>query len=323
MIRRKEMGAPFGLVVDGHCDTLTAALDDKRELGRRSAEGQLDLPRMKAGGVNVQFFAAFIPPRCKDAALKRCLQMIDTFNTAMVRNSDVVELALDAKEIMAITGAGKIAALLSVEGGEALAGDLAVLRVLHRLGVRSLTLTWNGRNELGDGVGEGEAAGGLSLFGRAVVLEMNRLGMLVDVSHLSERGFWDVAEVSTQPFAATHANCRTLCDHPRNLNDGQIEHLAKSGGVVGLSFVPHFIHQSSPDMEQFIRHVDHIASLFGTECIGLGSDFDGMDKFTPGLSDVTCLPLLAEELLARGYSDNDVSDIMGGNWMRLLQAVLR
>ena len=210
-----------------------------------------------------------------------------------------------------------------MEGGEALAGDLGVLRILYRLGVRSLTLTWNGRNELGDGVGEGKRASGLSLLGCAVVVEMNRLGMLVDVSHLSEKGFWDVAGVSRQPFAATHANCRALCHHPRNLTDVQIEHLAKTGGVLGLSFVPGFIHSSKPGIEQFIRHVDYIASRFGTDCIGLGSDFDGMDEYTPGLRDVTCFPYLAEELLARGYSDSIVSDIMGGNWMRLLTKVLQ
>lgn len=311
-----------GLVVDGHCDTLTEVLDKKRDPGRLTDTGQLDLPRMLESGLNVQFFAAFIPPRCRDAALKRCLQLVDAFYRTVEMSGGLVEPAFSAGDIRRITSAGKIAALLSVEGGEALQGDLAVLRILYRLGVRSLTLTWNGRNELGDGIGEGAAAGGLSMFGRAVVQEMNRLGMLVDVAHLSERGFWDVAEVSTMPFAATHANCRALCEHPRNLTNEQIEHLAHSGGVVGLSFVPQFIHDARPDLEHFIRHVDHIAGRFGTGCIGLGSDFDGMETFTPGLENVTCLPRLAEELLALGYSEGAVSGIMGGNWMRLLSVVL-
>ncbi|MCG8400966.1 MAG: dipeptidase [Firmicutes bacterium] len=313
----------FKHMVDGHCDTLTAILEQNRDIGRYAPEGQLDLPRMAWGGINVQFFAAFISPRFRDLALKKCLNYIDVFYAVMEKNSGVIAPARNADDILRINTAGKIAALLAVEGGEALAGDLGVLRILYRLGVRALTLTWNGRNELGDGVGEGNRAGGLSLLGCSVVEEMNRLGMLVDVSHLGEKGFWDVAEVSRQPFAATHANCRALCRHPRNLTDGQIEHLARTGGVLGLSFVPGFVHSSEAGIEQFIRHVDHIASRFGVGCIGLGSDFDGMDEYTPGLRDVTCFPYLAEELLARGYSDNTVSDIMGGNWMRLLKKVLR
>lgn len=317
------MGISFKLIVDGHCDTLTAAPGQNRDIGRLSRHGQLDLPRMVAGGVNVQFFAAFISPRFKDWALKKCLQYIDDFYMLMEKHKEAVEPAFNAGEIRKITAAGKIAALLSVEGGEALSGDLAVLRMLYRLGVRSITLTWNGRNELGDGVGEGDSAGGLSQYGRTVVSEMNRLGMLVDVSHLSEKGFWDVAGVSGQPFAATHANCYALCKHPRNLTDAQIEHLAKTGGVVGLSFVPAFVHPAKPDLNSLIRHIDHIASRFGTQCIGLGSDFDGMDDYLPGLEDAGCIPRLAEELLARGYSYDHVSDIMGGNWMRLLESVLK
>ncbi len=317
------MGVTFKLTVDGHCDTLTAAPGQNRNIGLISRHGQLDLPRMIAGGVNVQFFAAFISPKFKDWALKKCLQYIDDFYAVMEKNRPLVEPAFNADGIRKITAAGKIAALLSVEGGEALSGDLAVLRMLYRLGVRSITLTWNGRNELGDGVGEGDSAGGLSQYGRAVVREMNRLGMLVDVSHLSVKGFWDVAAVSGQPFAATHANCHALCKHPRNLTDDQIEHLAKTGGVVGLSFVPAFVHPEQPDLDRLLAHIDHIASRFGIRCIGLGSDFDGMDDYLPGLEDAGCIPRLAEELLVRGYSNDQVSDIMGGNWMRLLEKVLK
>jgi len=313
----------FNLMVDGHCDTLTAVESQNRTLGKKSPRGQLDLPRMLAGGVNVQFFAAFIAPEYKDRALKRCLQLIDTFHAEITRNQNSVELALNSGDICRIISAGKIAALLAIEGGEALAGDLAVLRIYHRLGVRSITLTWNGRNELGDGVGEGPNAGGLSVFGRSVVREMNRLGMLIDVAHLAEKGFWDVAETSRQPFAATHANCRALCDHPRNLTDGQIEHLARTGGVIGLTFVPEFVAEEKPDLESLLRHVDHIASRFGPQCIGLGSDFDGMDTFLADLRDVTCTPRLAESLLKRGYSCSEVSGIMGGNWLRLLERVIQ
>ncbi|WP_449240578.1 dipeptidase [Desulfoscipio gibsoniae] len=310
-------------IVDGHCDTLTAIAKQNRTFGERSAKGQLDLPRMQSGGINVQFFAAFIAPKYKDTALKKCLQLIDIFYTQILKDRNSVEPALNGDDIHRVAEAGKIAALLSIEGGEALTGDIAVLRTFYRLGVRSLTLTWNGRNELGDGVGEGSAAGGLSSFGRLVVQTMNDLGMLIDVAHLAARGFWDVAEISSRPFAATHANCRAVCDHPRNLDDHQIEFLARNGGIVGLTFVPEFIDRHDPCIEAFISHVDHIASRFGTDCIGLGSDFDGMDKVTPGLHDATCGLRLAEELIKHGYSYEQVSGIMGGNWLRLLAKVLQ
>lgn len=315
------MNVPW--MVDGHCDTLTAIHKQNRAFDNRSDRGQLDLPRMQEGGINVQFFAAFIAPKYKDAALKRCLQLIDVFYEEILRDQSAVALALNTEDIYRITRAGKIAALLSIEGGEALTGDISVLRTFYRLGVRSLTLTWNGRNELGDGVGEGTAAGGLSLFGRSVVQAMNDLGMLIDVAHLSHRGFWDVAKTSSQPFAATHANCRAVCDHPRNLDDAQIEYLAQSGGIIGLTFVPEFVDREDPGLATFVRHVDHIASRFGTGCIGLGSDFDGMDKVIPGLHDATCRPQLVKVLLDHGYSHEQIAGIMGGNWLRLLAEILK
>jgi len=310
-------------IVDGHCDTLTALLEQNRTFVEKSASGQLDLPRMQAGGINVQFFATFIAPRYKDMALKRCLQLIDVFYTQILQDRSIVDLVLNAGDIHRITGTGKIAALLTIEGGEALVGDVALLRTYYRLGVRSVTLTWNGRNELADGVGEGVSAGGLSSFGRLVVQVMNDLGMLIDVAHLAIPGFWDVAKTSNLPFAATHANCRAVCDHPRNLDDTQIEYLAKSGGIIGLTFVPEFVDQHNPSLATFIKHIDHIASRFGTDCIGLGSDFDGMDKVTPGLHDATCGLRLAETLLEHGYSQEQISGMMGENWLKLLDRVLK
>lgn len=313
----------FGTVIDGHCDTLTVIESQNRTLGGYSKVGQLDLARMRSAGVNVQLFAIFINPKDRDVALKKCLYYIDKFYSELHQNSGIIEPALSGEDVFRITSDGKIAAVLSIEGGECISGNLAVLRVLYRLGVRSLTLTWNARNELGDGVGEGVTGGGLSKFGRSVVGEMNQLGMLIDVAHLSEKGFWHVAETSSQPFAATHANCRSICNHPRNLNDEQIKYLAKTGGMLGLTFVPEFIADKRPGLDTLLRHVDHIASIAGTKCIGLGSDFDGMEIPAQGLEDVNCIPVIAEALSKRGYSNDDISDIMGGNWLRLLKHVLK
>ncbi|MCL6479450.1 MAG: membrane dipeptidase, partial [Peptococcaceae bacterium] len=223
-------------VVDAHCDTLTALKKQQRRLGEKSGAGHLDLPRLLLGGVNLQFFAAFVGNEHRDNPLARALEIFDIFFEEMAVNSDRIEPAYTYSDVNRIINGGKIAALLTVEGGQALAGRLEVLRMFFRLGVRGITLTWNSRNELGDGVGEAGSGGGLTRFGVEVVREMNRLGMVIDVSHLSERGFWDVMRESAKPVIASHSNCRALCDHPRNLDDAQIKALAAGGGVVGLCF---------------------------------------------------------------------------------------
>ncbi len=310
------------IVVDAHCDTLTALPKEKRKLGKESGVGHLDLPRLRLGGVNLQFFAAFIAPEYRENPLARALEIFDIFFEEAAAASDLVEQVLTYSDIERIVSQGKVAAFLTVEGGEALAGRLEVLRMFYRLGVRGLTLTWNGRNDLGDGVGESGTGGGLTAFGKAVVMEMNRMGMVIDVSHLSPRGFWDVINVSAKPVIASHSNCRALCDHPRNLDDDQIRALAAGGGVVGLCFYPDFIHRESPCLESLLDHAVHLAGLGGVDCIGIGSDFDGMEAVIPDLADVTRLPLVTEGLLRRGFSAEEVRKILGGNLLRVLGLVL-
>ncbi|MEW5952992.1 MAG: dipeptidase [Bacillota bacterium] len=308
-------------VIDAHCDTISVLAGQGRSLGQLSPAGQLDLPRLRAGGVNVQFFALFVNPKFKEELPYRILSQIDLFYRELELCREDLRLVRCNADLAAVLGAGQIGALLAVEGGEALGGELGVLRVLHRLGVRSIILAWNNHNKLGDGVLVAEPRG-LSSFGLEVVREMNRLGMLVDVSHLAEPGFWDVHRHSRKPYIVSHANCKTLCRHPRNLDDGQIIALASRGGVIGLSFVPQFIHHADPGLERLLDHVDHIASLAGADCIGWGSDFDGMDDPAPGLESPACLPLLANGLKSRGYADKDIAKIMGGNWYRVLREVL-
>lgn len=311
------------VVVDAHCDTLTAMIGQKRRLGEFSGGGQLDLPRLRAGGVNVQFFAAFIAPECKTLAARRTLELIDLFYREIKENEKDILPVKSKVEIDEALASGRIAALLSVEGGEALEGSIGVLRMLHRLGVRGLTLTWNGRNELGDGMGEEKTGGGLTSFGVAVVKEMNRLGMLVDVSHLSEKGFWDVIRVSGQPVIASHSNCRVLCEHPRNLNDGQIRALAGKGGVMGITFVPDFLGGAKPSVKEVLDHIDHAAAVGGVECVGLGSDFDGTDHLPAGLEDCAKIPAVTGGLIDRGYSDDAIKKILGGNFLRVIGQVLK
>jgi len=212
-----------------------------------------------------------------------------------------------------------------VEGGEAIQEDLALLRMLYRLGVRSMTLTWNQRNAIGDGAAE-NPNGGLSKFGLEVVAEMNRLGMLVDVSHLNWAGFWDVVKHSKAPVIASHSNARKLCNHPRNLDDDQIKALADNGGVMCITFVPAFLkpqNKRGASIQDIICHIDYVKKLVGPDHIGIGSDFDGTDEMPEGLENASKMPALAEALLLNGYRESEIEKILGGNILKLLECVLK
>jgi len=214
-----------------------------------------------------------------------------------------------------------VGVLLTLEGGEALEEELAVLRQFYRLGVRGLSLTWNYRNALAGGISEQRAAG-LSDLGAATVRELNRLGMLVDVSHLSERAFWEVLEISQGPVVATHANAYRLCSHPRNLKDEQLRALAARGGVVGVTFVPAFVASQAPSLERLADHVEYLCATVGVDAVGLGSDFDGSEERLAGLEDAGALPNLTACLLARGFKEEELGKILGGNWLRVLEEIL-
>jgi membrane dipeptidase len=235
------------VVADLHCDTVY--LFDRLKGPYRFAEentiGHVDLPRLIRGGVNLQCFAVCVIPKRKPCgALRRTLAHFEHFAREMGENKDNVTIVRDLNGLERTLDEGKIAALLTVEGGEALEGELEVLHSLYRLGMRGMGLTWNYRNELADGVDVGAAAGGLTKFGRSVVSVMNELGIMVDASHLSERSFYDVLEYSSTPVVVTHANAAGLCAHRRNLDDCQLRALRDQGGVVGICFYPDFLNSS-------------------------------------------------------------------------------
>lgn len=303
-------------IVDAHCDTLSKG----QEIIVNNCH--LDFQRMRQAGVSVQFFAVFVSPAHRGQELERALEQIDLFYSE-IEKTPYIEVGLDYLQIVKCLQFGLQIGILSVEGGEILKGSLSVLRMLYRLGVRSLTITWNNRNLLADGVGEKNSKGGLTDFGVAVVKEMNKLGMLIDVSHLSERGFWDVLELSTQPVIASHSNAREVCNHPRNLSNEQIIALASKGGVMGLTFVPDFVDPANPGIMRLLDHVDYVAALVGVDCLGLGSDFDGVNKTIDGLEDVSKLPALYYGLKNRGYCEKDVENILGGNFLRVMKHVLK
>lgn len=314
------------IIVDAHCDTLLNTLASKRDLAKRSQQGHIDLPRLQEGGVTCQFFAMYIEPQFKPArAARRALQLLDEFDRQLALAGDLV-LAKSVQDIYDAKHQGRVAALLSIEGGEAVEGDLALLRIFYRLGVRAMGLTWNERNDIADGVAEEGAKGGLSEFGRAVVQEMNRLGMLVDVSHLSEASFWSVMEHTGAPPIASHSNARSLANHRRNLTDDQIRALGKLGGVIGVVFAPYFVEsQGKASLAGLVDHIDHLAAVGGIDCVGLGSDFDGYgvsSQHTGVMDDVSQFPLITEELVRRGYTSEQVLKVLGGNFLRVIQAVV-
>jgi len=312
------------LVVDTHCDTILAAVRGERKLGERSDKGHIDFPRLLEGGVGAQFFAVYIEPAYKpDRGFTRCVEVLDVLYREVEANPQLAEIALSAADIRRIAASGKVAVVIAVEGGEAIGHNIANLRILHRLGVRSLGLVWNQRNLIADGIGERRTGGGLTSFGVEVVGEMNRLGVVVDVSHLSDPGFWHVAETCKGPFIASHSNARAVCDHPRNLTDDQIRALAKAGGVMGLNFAPPFVSPSGADVDRLLDHLDHIVGLVGPDHVGLGSDFDGIGSTPEGLEDARAMPSITRGLVARGYGEADIVKFLGANHMRVLEQVWR
>jgi membrane dipeptidase len=226
-------------------------------------------------------------------------------------------------DIEAARRVGAVGSLAAIEGGEAIEGNLSLLRTFFRLGIRLMTLTHNRRNAIGRGV-RTEGGDGLSDFGLACVREMERLGMIVDASHLSDQAFDDLAASAERPFVASHSNARAVHPELRNLDDRQIERIARSGGVVGLTFVPYFVApQGTACLDRLCDHIDHVVGVGGLECAAIGSDFDGFEPSAGAvLADCSRYRELVDALCARGYSDEGIDKIMGGNWLRVFGEVL-
>lgn len=312
-------------VMDAHCDTALRLADGAslQPVGAVPA-GHVDLPRLRQGGVDVQVFALWIDhDRHVYDAPQRCLTLLDAVWREMELHGDDLYPVLTAADFSRAQAEGKVGVLLSIEDAAALGGSLAILRMFYRLGVRAVGLTWNGRNEVAEGIGAQQSGGGLTTFGRAVIAEMERLGMIVDVSHITERGFWDVVDASTRPFIASHSNARTLCDHPRNLTDEQMQALAERGGVMGMNFCPPFLREGgNASIEDVVRHIEYIVDVIGPEHVGVGSDYDGISTTPVGLEDVARLPALTDALLQRGYDEGTVAAIVGGNFRRVFSDVM-
>lgn len=305
-------------VVDLHCDTLLDVHSKKRDIAIRSGVGHIDLPRLQEGGVDVQVFAAFIHPKEAQRGFARAAELIDTLDRLVAMHGQILGRATTVAEIESLLAEGKLAAILSIENAVAVEHELSNVERLYRRGVRIMSLTWNLSNYLADGAQE-ERHGGLTPFGREVVARMQDLGMVIDVSHLSARSFWDVLTASRGPVIATHSNAAGLTPHPRNLSDDQLRAIARRGGVVGVNFYPPFTGGAA--LAQVLAHADYLVKVMGVDHVALGSDFDGFSQRVRGLEDVSKLPNLTAGLLARGYSPTQVRKIVGGNALRVFRQV--
>ncbi len=309
------------IIIDGHADTIMAVVSGERHLYEDSSLGHLDIPRMKKGGLDVQFFAIFADGAIKENHFERGLRAWDT----MMKDFEKAEgfrLVKCYDDILEGKKNGQTMGLISTEGGEILEGNLQNLDILHRLGVRCFGLVWNYRNALADGMFEVRTEGGLTTFGQDVIKRAEELSMLIDVSHLTEAGFWDMMEISKNPFVATHSNAKAICNVGRNLNDEQLIALSKKGGVTGLNYCDQFIADHKADLSHCLDHIDHIVTVAGVDTMALGSDFDGVQGLPKGLEDVTKLKNMTRGLVYRGYSDEEIKKILGGNWLRVIKEVI-
>lgn len=311
------------LVVDGHVGTLFDILHQGKRVDAEDDQGRVNLAALREGGVKCAVLSAFPADRYYPIrGVRSGMEYIDAF--ASLSSVSGVKLAFSAKDIEEAAERDEIALVLAFDGGEFLDGSLGALRMFHRLGLRVLSLTWNERNLLADGAAESSTKGGLTHFGREVVAECARLGIVVDAAHLSEAGFYDLAERSEKPFVVSHANCHTLYAHPRNLTDDQLRALKDTGGLVGISFNHAYLGPyDGSGLDRVCEHIEHALEVAGEEHVALGTDFDGFSGPGPEpVTDHSKLRKLTERLLARGVSGRVISGVLGGNWMRVFRAVM-
>lgn len=308
-------------IIDAHCDTI-GEMNTKTTL--KKSNGHLDIERMKMYQNYLQVFAVWTD--ATNGADKQKHQqkiIIDRFYDEINKNADAIVHITSKEQIYLAWQQNKIAALLSIEGADCVS-KIEHIDELYKMGVRCITLTWNGSNYIASGVGDEKADFGLTVFGKEAVKKMNELGILVDVSHLSERGFWDVLSVTNAPISATHSNSKTICAHRRNLTDEQFDAICKNGGVVGINYYPLFVNGTDKaSIDDIIKHIEHFCALGGEEHIGLGSDFDGVEVLPYDLCGVEDVYKLLDRLLSLNYSEQFIKNFSRENFMRLFNSVLK
>jgi len=367
MARAKALHKAVPLI-DGHNDFPWALREANpaRDLDALDLRAHLappimtDIPRLRAGGVSGQFWSVWVPPSLSgDAAVRTTLEQIDVVHRMVAKYPDTFQLALTADDVDRAFKAGKIASLIGMEGGHSINNSMATLRQMYALGARYMTLTHTHNTDWADSATDKPEHHGLTPFGEAVVHEMNRLGMLVDLSHVSPETMAAALRVSKAPVIFSHSSARAICDHPRNVPDDILREVTANGGVVMVNFYPNFLvpeggkqatelyalqrtledahpgdmkaveagmneyRKSHPLPKATIKlvadHVDHVKQIAGVDHVGIGSDFDGIDVTPEGLEDVSKYPALTAELLSRGWSDEDVKKFLGLNVLRAMR----
>ena len=310
------------IVLDSHCDTPSLMIKGL-DIGIDNKDGHVDIPKLAAGGVDAAFFALYTSAELSpEAATSRALEMLASIYDALGKYGDRIALALTPDDVLANKANKLISILIGMENGAPVQKSMSLLRLFHRMGVRYMTLTHNGDNEIADAAMEGKRWGGLSPFGRDVVSEMNRLGIIVDVAHVSDGTFSDVLDCSKKPVLSTHAGCRALANHPRNMTDEMIRRMADKGGVIQINFYPYFLTTTvQASVEDVIRHIDHAVKVGGIEHVGIGTDFDGIEVTPVGLENVSKLPVVFDQLSEKGYSDDQIEKIASGNFLRVFREV--
>jgi len=359
------------VVVDLHDDTTQMILDERYNLAEAHAYGQVDIPRMRKGHVAGLFLSIWTSSERYTPleSIRRALEQIDAVRLEIARHPADLAFAATAADILAARSRGRIAILMGMEGGIMIDSDLAILRTCFQLGVRYLTLTHTMHLPWADTSTHPPVHNGLTDFGRQVVREMNRMGMMVDISHVSDKTFFDALATSSAPVIASHSSCRALANVPRNMTDDMLRALAKNGGVVHINYYEGFLDpgfearfdalkaeqaredeiearspkfgdrsQVGPEirrvdaqrtakmgripLSRLIDHFEHAVKVAGIDHVGLGSDFDGAnDQFPQGMEDISKIPNLVEALIQRGFSDEDILKILGGNTLRVMREV--
>jgi membrane dipeptidase len=356
------------IVLDTHDDTTQRFMSKDFDLGKRNSTGSIDIPRMKEGGMNAIFFSIWIDGRTMGPpAIQKALDQIDMVKQNVKQNAQDIVMARTADDVRRAHDQSKIAALLGIEGGHMLGNDIRMVRIYSELGVRYMTLSHFYNDEWADSSTDKPVHNGLTDYGKEIVREMNRTGILVDISHVSDKTCYDALEVSKAPLIASHSSCRAICNHPRDMTDEMIKALAAKGGVIQINYEKSFIDQAYKDAsekyfgnvvaqidqlkkacagddacmekkmgeqekqavaegklphvswEKIIEHIDHAVKLVGPDHVGLGSDFDGANM-PEGMEDCSKLPKITEALLRKGYSEEDIRKILGGNTLRLMAA---
>ncbi|NEW05626.1 membrane dipeptidase [Paenibacillus sp. SYP-B3998] len=304
--------------MDGHCDALTKLyLNPELNFHKEEVCLEVNYPRLQRAGVKVQCFAIYISEKIQAPSFEHVLQMIDVFHRKILSHKGMAFIQT-VSDWLTVEKSDKIGAVLTLEGLDALAGNMTHLRILYHLGVRSIGLTWNYANWAADGVQE-PRKGGFTLKGKHMLRELEAMGIIVDVSHLSEKAFWELVELYRRPFIASHSNAGTLCPHPRNLSDEQIKTIIECHGQIGITFVPYFVKSGNSPVQisQLLTHIDHVCSLGGEKHVGFGSDFDGIEQWIVGLEHAGQYENIIEAL-CKNYKEEQVERFLYGNWRKFM-----